>query len=94
MKIKKFCHVDNGKTVYAVIGESDRFNALKEVCQYKKANSIDFYNTHNIYTGLIKNKKLYRIDIDVNDSFGAGIEPCYIIARDTIDIDKYIQIAS
>ena len=28
MKIKKFCHVDNGKTIYAVIGESDRFNAL------------------------------------------------------------------
>lgn len=93
MKIEKFCHVENGKVVYAVIGETNPEVAMEEVCRYKKANKADFYDKHIIYTGLIRGKKLYRIEIDVNDKFGDNITPCFIIARDTIDIDKYIQIA-
>ena len=91
MQIKKFTHVDNGKTIYAVIGEPDRYNALIEVCRYKKDSKEEFLKSHNIYTGLIHNKKLYIINIDVNDVFGVGYTPCYIIARDTIDLDSYIN---
>ena len=93
MKIEKFSHVDNGKVVYAVIGAASPTEAMKEVCRYKKANSIRFFEEHIYYTGLIKNKNLYRIEINVNDTFDKGLTPCYIIARDTIDIDKYIQVA-
>ena len=31
MQIKKFTHVDNGKTLYAVIGEPDKHNAMIEI---------------------------------------------------------------
>lgn len=94
MRIEKFSHVDNGKVVYAVIGEFIPEVAMKDVCEYKKMNQTEFYKTHNIYTGLIKGKKLYRININIADTFDKSLTPCYIIARDTIDIDKYIQIAS
>ena len=93
MRIEKFSHVDNGKVVYAVIDETNPNIAMEEVCKYKKANKSNFYSEHIIYTGLIKNKKLYRIEINVNDKFDKNLTPCYIIARDTIDIDKYIQVA-
>ena len=36
MQIRKFTHVDNGKTLYAVIGEPDADAAMIEVCRYKK----------------------------------------------------------
>ena len=93
MRIEKFSHVDNGKVVYAVIGAISPTEAMEEVCRYKKANSTLFFKEHICYTGLIKNKKLYRIEINVNDKFDKNLIPCYIIARDTIDIDKYIQVA-
>ena len=93
MKIEKFSHVDNGKVVYAVIGELIPEVAMKDVCEYKKMNQTEFFEEHICYTGLIKNKNLYRIEINVNDTFDKGLTPCYIIARDTIDIDKYIQVA-
>lgn len=93
MRIEKFSHVDNGKIVYAVIGESNPNLAMEEVCKYKKANKSIFYSEHIIYTGLIKNNKLYRIEINIDDKFDKNLTPCYIIARDTIDIDKYIQVA-
>ena len=93
MKIEKFSHVDNGKVVYAVVGANNPTKAMEEVCRYKKDNSSRFFGEHIIYTGLIKGKKLYRIEINVNDTFDKGLTPCYIIARDTIDIDKYIQVA-
>lgn len=90
MKIEKFSHVANGKTIYAVVGETDKNNALVEVCRYKK-NALDkFKRTHQIYTGLIKGKKLYVINIDVTKNYD-NLIPCYIIARDTIDLDSYIQ---
>ena len=94
MRIEKFSHVENGKTVYAVIGEPNEQIAMEEVCRYKKMNQTEFYKTHNIYTGLIKNKKLYLIDINVTDTFDKSLTPCYIIARDTIEMDRYIQRAS
>ena len=93
MKIEKFSHVDNGKVVYAVIGADNPKEAMEEVCRYKKDNSTRFFAEHIIYTGLIKGKKLYRIEINVNDTFDKNLTPCYIIARDNIDIDKYIQVA-
>lgn len=93
MKIEKFSHVENGKVVYAVIGEPNAENAMREVGRYKKMNQYELEKTHNIYTGLIRNKKLYRIDIDVTATFDKDLIPCYIVARDTIDIDKYIQVA-
>ena len=93
MKIEKFSHVDNGKVVYAVIGIDNPEVAMEEVYKYKKANRKDFYSSHFIYTGLIKGNKLYRINIKIDDVFDKGLTPCYIIARDTIDIDKYIQVA-
>ena len=69
MQIKKFTHVDNGKTIYAVIGEPDKHNAMIEVCRYKKDSKDEFMRTHKIYTGLIKNKKLYVINIDVSKDY-------------------------
>lgn len=93
MRIEKFSHVENGKIVYAVIGANTPTEAMQEVCRYKKANSKSFSDEHICYTGLIKNNKLYRIEINVNDTFDKGLIPCYIVARDTIDIDKYIQVA-
>ena len=103
MRIEKFSHVENGKIVYAVIGENNPEIAMEEVYKYKKTNRKDFYELKKscfvegeniIYTGLIKGNKLYRINIRIDDTFDKGITPCYIIARDTIDIDKYIQVAS
>lgn len=90
MKIEKFSHVDNGKIIYAVVGEFIPEVALKDVCQYKKMNQIEFYKTHNIYTGLIKGDDLYRVDINITDKFDKNFIPCYIIARNTIDIDGYL----
>ena len=91
MQIEKFTHVDNGKTIYAVIGERDRYNALIAGCRYKKDSKDEFLKSHNIYTGLIHNKKLYIINIDVEDVFGVGYTPCYVVARDSIDLDSYIN---
>ena len=93
MRIEKFSHVDDGRTVYAVIGAENPMVAMKEVCRYKKENATKFFVNNIIYTGLIKNKKLYRIEINVNDTFDKTLTPCYIIARDNIDIDKYLQVA-
>ena len=90
MQIEKFTHVDNGKTIYAVIGEPDAETAMIEVCRYKKDSKDEFMRTHKIYTGLIKNKKLYVINIDVSKDYD-DLTPCYIIARDSIDIDSYIN---
>ena len=90
MQIKKFTHVDNGKTIYAVVGESNADTAMIEVCRYKKDSKEEFMKSHNIYTGLIKGKKLYVINIDVTQDFG-NLTPCYIIARDSIDLDSYIN---
>lgn len=90
MQIEKFTHIDNGKTIYAVIGESDGEKAMIEVCRYKKDSKEEFMKTHKIYTGLIKNKKLYVINIDVSKDYDDLI-PCYIIARDSIDLDSYIN---
>ena len=90
MQIEKFTHVDNGKTIYAVIGEPDTETAMIEVCRYKKDSKDEFMRTHKIYTGLIKNKKLYVINIDVSKDYD-DLTPCYIIARDSIDLDSYIN---
>lgn len=90
MQIEKFTHVDNGKTIYAVIGEPDKHNAMIEVCRYKKDSKDEFMRTHKIYTGLIKNKKLYVINIDVSKNYD-NLTPCYIVARDSIDLDSYIN---
>jgi hypothetical protein len=90
MKIEKFTHVDNGKTIYAVIGEPNETEAKLAVCRYKKDSRDDFMNTHKVYTGLIKNKKLYVINIDVTKDYD-NLIPCYIIARDSIDLDSYIN---
>lgn len=90
MQIRKFTHVDNGKTLYAVIGEPNADTAMIEVCRYKKEARNIFLRTHNIYTGLIKGKKLYVINIDMTRNYDDLI-PCYIIARDSIDLDSYIN---
>lgn len=90
MKIEKFTHIDNGKTIYAVIGETNAEKAMIEVCRYKKDAKDEFMKTHKIYTGLIKNKKLYVINIDVTENFD-NLIPCYIVARDSIDLDSYIN---
>ena len=90
MRIEKFNHIDNGKVIYAVIGEPDADTAMLEVCRYKKDSKDEFMKTHKIYTGLIKNKKLYVINIDVTENFD-NLTPCYIIARDSIDLDSYIN---
>lgn len=90
MRIEKFTHVQNKKTIYAVIGEPDINTAMLEVCRYKKDSKDDFMNTHKVYTGLIKGKKLYVINIDVTKDYDELI-PCYIIARDSIDLDSYIN---
>lgn len=90
MRIEKFNHIDNGKVIYAVIGEPDADTAMLEVCRYKKDSKDEFMKTHKIYTGLIKNKKLYVINIDVTKNYD-NLVPCYIVARDTIDLDSYIN---
>lgn len=90
MRIEKFNHIDNGKVIYAVIGEPDADTAMLEVCRYKKDSKDEFMKTHKIYTGLIKNKKLYVINIDVTENFD-NLIPCYIVARDSIDLDSYIN---
>ena len=90
MKIERFTHVQNKKTLYAVIGTTDEQEALLEVCRYKKDAFERFKQEHKIYTGLIKGKKLYVINIDVSKNYDDLI-PCYIIARDSIDLDSYIN---
>lgn len=90
MKIEKFTHVDNGKTIYAVIDEPNKNEAMLAVCRYKKDAKETFMSTHHIYTGLIKGKKLYVINIDVTKDYD-NLIPCYIIARDSIDLDSYIN---
>ena len=90
MQVKKFTHVDNGKTIYAVVGEPNAETAMIEVCRYKKDSKDEFMKTHKIYTGLIKNKKLYVINIDISKNYD-DLTPCYIIARDSIDLDSYIN---
>ena len=90
MQIKKFTHIDNGKIIYAVTEEPDVETALLEVCRYKKESKDEFMKTHKVYTGLIKGKKLYVINIDVTKDYD-NLIPCYIIARDSIDLDSYIN---
>ena len=90
MQIEKFTHVQNKKTLYAVIGTSNKDEALTEVCRYKKDSFEKFMQEHKIYTGLIKGKKLYVINIDVSKDYDDLI-PCFIVARDSIDLDSYIN---
>ena len=73
MKIEKFTHVDNGKTIYAVIDEPNKNDAMLAVCRYKKDAKETFMSTHHIYTGLIKGKKLYRININIADTFDKNL---------------------
>ena len=61
-----------------------------EVCRYKKDAFERFIQQHNVYTGLIKGKKLYVINIDITKDYD-NLIPCYIIARDSIDLDSYIN---
>lgn len=91
MQIEKFTHLENGKTLYAVIGEPSKYEALLEVCRYKKESQERFFKENTAYTGLIKGKKLYLINIDVEADFGKDLKPCYVIAKDSIDLDNYIN---
>lgn len=95
MRIEKFRHVDNGKIVYAVIGASDKKTAMTEVCRYKKDSKDRFMKEHKIYTGLIKKNQfgvdeLYMEKIDVSKKYKNYI-PCYVIARNTIDLISYMN---
>ena len=95
MKIEKFRHVDSGKTIYAVINAPTKKAAMTEVCRYKKDSKDRFMKEHKIYTGLIKKnqfgiEELYIEKIDVSKKY-KNYTPCYVIARDTIDLISYMN---
>ena len=95
MRIEKFRHVDNGKTIYAVVGASDTKTALIEVCRYKKDAKARFMKEHKIYKGLIKKNKsradeLYMIDTDTLKKY-KNYTPCYVVARNSIDLVSYMN---
>ena len=85
MKITVFCHVDNGKTMYAVTGETDDTAAMKDVCRLKKKNMTNFMSDHVVCDGMIYKNKLYIGSIDRK-----GAKPCKIVYRNNIDISKYV----
>lgn len=86
MEIRKFKHVENGKTVYAVIGAKSVQEAKEFVYKYKKAEWIDFNINHDTCTGTIYNNNLYVGDIDVANK---NKIPCIIVYRKTINIKNY-----
>lgn len=87
MEIRKFKHVQSGKTMYAVIGADSFTDALKLVYRYKKAELSDFMVNHNVCLGTIYKNNLYVGDINVSDK---NKTPCIIVYRKTIDIMSYV----
>ena len=87
MKIRKFKHVENGKTIYAVIGADSITDALKFVYRYKKAEISDFMKNHNACLGTIYKNNLYVGGINISDK---NRTPCIIVYRKTIDVMSYI----
>lgn len=86
MEIRKFKHVKNGKTVYAVIGAESIHDAKEFVYRYKKAEWIDFMANHDACIGTIYKNNLY-----VGTVSGADKDkiPCIIVYRKTIDVMSY-----
>ena len=87
MEIRKFKHVKNGKTVYAVIGAESAQEAKEFVYKYKKAEWLDFNINHNTCDGTIYKNNLYVGDINVSDK---NKTPCIIVYRKTIDVMSYV----
>lgn len=87
MEIRKFKHIKNNKTVYAVIGAKSSDDAREFVRKYKKINHKLFQNEYACYCDCCINtinNKLY-----VSKATAKHEKPCYIIAKSTIDILGY-----
>ena len=81
--IKTFTHVKNGKTMYAVTGETDNAMALEAVRKFRKRGK-SFTTDHKVCDGTIYKNKLYVGDIDRSSK-----TPCKIVYRNTIDISEF-----
>ena len=86
MEIRKFKHVQSGKTMYAVIGAKSIHEAKEFVYKYKKVEWFDFNITHSTCAGTIYKNNLYIGDINVSDK---NKTPCIIVYRKTIDVMNY-----
>ena len=86
MELRKFKHVKNNKTVYAVIGAKDIKEAMDYVYRYKKAEYLDFNINHKATTGYIYKNNLYvgKSNISIKKQIS-----CIIVYRKTIDIMSY-----
>lgn len=87
MEIRKFKHVKNGKTVYAVIGANSIQEAKELVYRYKKAEWSDFMTNHDACLGTIYKNNLYVGGINISDK---NKKPCIIVYRKTIDVMSYL----
>ena len=84
MKITAFNHVDNGKIMYAVSGETDDITAIQNVCRLQKKNMSNFMASHTVCDGMIYKNKLYIGTINRKSA-----TPCKIVYRKNIDVSKY-----
>lgn len=87
MEIRKFKHVKNGKTVYAVVGADSIQEAKEFVYRYKKAEWSDFMTNHDACLGTIYKNNLYVGGINISDK---NKKPCIIVYRKTIDVMSYL----
>lgn len=87
MEIRKFKHVKNGKTVYAVVGADSIQEAKEFVYRYKKAEWSDFMTNHDACLGMIYKNNLYVGGINISDK---NKKPCIIVYRKTIDVMSYL----
>ena len=87
MELRKFKHVKNNKTVYAVIGANSINEAMDYVYKYKKAEYVDFSINHRAAVGYIYKNNLYVgrvLDAPIKEQI-----PCIIVYRKTIDVLSY-----
>jgi len=84
MKITAYNHVDNGRTMYAVTGETDDTAAMKGVCRLQKKNMTNFMKDYVVCDGMVYKNKLYIGTIDRK-----GAKSCKIVYKNNIDISKY-----
>ena len=85
MNITAYNHVDSGKIMYAVTGETDNTAAMKSVCRLQKKNMTNFMKDHVVCDGMVYKNKLYIGSIDRK-----AAKPCKIVYKNNIDISKYV----
>ena len=79
--VTTYTHLKNGKTVYAVTGETDNNKALDAVAIFRKTSKTTTRNTYKVCDGCLCGNKMYVGDIDRKNK-----KPCKIVYRKNMEL--------